>query len=95
MHAVCRWYSGEGASQLFDELERRRSEVETLIRGVTGLVSYSLVRMPAGGLSVTVCQDKSGTDESVRIAADWIKQNISTSTSPPQVSEGDVILQLN
>jgi hypothetical protein len=95
MHAVVRRYSGEGATQLFDELERNLETIEQLIRGVPGFAAYTLVRTGDGGLSVTVCQDKAGTDESVRIAADWIRQNTTASASPPQVSEGDVILQLS
>ena len=33
MYVVVRQYSGEGASQLFDELENRSAEVEEIIRG--------------------------------------------------------------
>ena len=94
MHAVLRYYSGQGASQLFDELESKSGEVEQLIRGVKGFVAYSLVRLPGGGVSVTVCEDKAGTDESVRIAADWVRQNTTANAAAPNVVEGDVILQL-
>ena len=95
MYAVVRRYSGQGAPQLFDDLDRRRAEVEKLIRGVPGFVSYSLFRTAEGGVSVTVCQDKAGTDNSVQLAATWIRENLPTSAaSPPQISEGEVILQL-
>ena len=43
MHTVIRSYSGSGATALFDTLEERKEEVESLIRAVTGFVSYSLV----------------------------------------------------
>jgi len=95
MHAVVRWYTGQGASQLFDELGKNLPAIEELIRGVPGFVSYSLIRMGQNGMSVTVCQDKAGADESVRVAREWIQQNIKVSASPPQVSEGDVLLQLS
>jgi hypothetical protein len=95
MHAVVRRYSGPGGSQLFDELERNRGEVERLIRGVPGMVAYTLLRTGDGGVSVTVCQDKAGTDESVRVAADWIRQNVTVSANPPDVLDGTVILQLS
>ena len=72
MHAVVRTYSGEGAKELFDLLEKRKSDVESLIRTVKGFVSYSLVRTADGGISVTVCQDKAGADDSVQKAKDWI-----------------------
>ena len=67
-----------------------------LIRSVTGFVSYSLVRTDDGGVSVTVCQDKAGTDESLGLARNWIQEHASDlQTSPPAVSEGSVILQLS
>jgi hypothetical protein len=76
-------------------LETRKSEVEGLIRPVKGFVSYSLIRTADGGVSVTVCQDKAGTDESSKIARDWITKNAADlGVSPPGVVEGSVILQL-
>jgi len=95
MHAVVRNYSGKGAKELFDLLEKRKTEVESLIRGVKGFVSYSLVRTPDGGYSVSVYQDKAGTDESIKKARDWIGQNASSAgAGAPKISEGSVILQL-
>ena len=95
MHAVVRNYSGNGAKELFDILEKNKAEVEKLIRPVKGFVSYSLVRTAGGGFSVTVCQDKAGTDESVRVARDWIAKNAgNTGVAAPTISEGTVMLQL-
>jgi hypothetical protein len=96
MHAVVRNYSGSGAKELFDLLEQRVAEVESIIRAVQGFVAYSLIRTDDGGVTVTVCQDKAGTDESLRVARDWIQQNASDlNTSPPAVSEGSVVLHLS
>ena len=36
MHAVVRTYSGQGARALFDILEERKAEVESMIRSVLG-----------------------------------------------------------
>jgi hypothetical protein len=92
MHAVVRTYSGKGAKELFDVLEKRKADVETLIRPIKGFVSYTLVRSGDGGLSVTICQDKAGTDESVKVARDWIAKNAgNTGVGAPKVSEGPVI----
>ena len=80
---------------MFDLLEERKNEVESLMRPVKGFVSYSLIRAADGGASVTVCQDKAGTDESMQIAKDWIAKNASNfGASPPTVLEGSVLLQL-
>ena len=95
MHAVIRDYSGKGTKALFDVIEKNKAEVEKVIRSVKGLVSYSLVRTSKGGFSVTVCQDKAGTDESVRVARDWIAKNAGkTGAAAPKVSEGTVMLNL-
>jgi len=95
MHAVIRNYSGKGAKELFDVIEKNKAEVEKLIRAVKGFVSYSVARTADGGFSVTVCQDKAGTDESVRVARDWIANNAGdTGAAAPSISEGTVFLHL-
>jgi hypothetical protein len=95
MHAVIRNYSGKGAKELIDVIESNKEEVERLIRAVKGFVSYSLVRTTGGGFTVSVYQDKAGTDESSRMARDWIANNASnTGAAAPTISEGEVILHL-
>jgi hypothetical protein len=95
MHAVMRDYSGTSAKKLFDLLEKKKAEVKNVIMPINGFVSYSLVRTARGGFSVTICQDKAGIDESVRVARDWIAKNASdTRAAAPTVSEGTVILHL-
>ena len=95
MHAVIRTYSGKGAKELIDVIESNKEEVERLIRAVKGFVSYSLVRTTGGGFTVSVYQDKAGTDESSRMARDWIANNASnTGAAAPTISEVEVILHL-
>jgi hypothetical protein len=95
MHAVIRNYSGKGAKELFDVIEKNKAEVEKVIRPVKGFVSYSIARTADGGFSVTVCQDKAGTDESIRAARDWIAKNAgNTGAAAPTLSEGTVFLHL-
>ena len=95
MHAVVRTYSGAGSKQLFDLLTERKAEVEAVLRSVPGLVSYTMVRSGDGGVTVTVCQDKAGTDESLRVAREWIQENASaTGANPPTVTEGSVVLKI-
>lgn len=95
MHAMVRFYSGPGATELFKLLEERKEEVEGLIRGVSGLVSYNLVTTEEGGMTITVCQDKTGTDESLKVALGWLKENAAhLKVNPPGVSEGTVAIHL-
>lgn len=59
-----------------------------------GIVSYTLLRTGEGGISVTVCTDSAGVEESLRVARDWIKINApNVQASPPVITEGAVIVQ--
>jgi hypothetical protein len=94
MHVVVRQYSGQGSSELFDVIEQSEEDIKELISGVPGFVTYAAFRTDGGGTTVTVCQDKDGTDESSRRAAAWIQENASdTGSSPPEITEGDTVLQ--
>jgi len=96
MHAVVRHYSGAGAKELFDVLEARKADVESAIRAVTGLVSYALIRTGDGGVSVTICEDKSGTDQSLQVAREWIQANApDTGAAPPAVLEGSPVVHVS
>ena len=95
MHAVVRRYTGPEAGQLFGELEQRTADVERIIGGVPGFVAYTLMRTSDGGVSVTICQDRAGCEESSRRAAEWIRQNVSAAAGrPPEVMEGAVLVQM-
>ena len=95
MYAVIRSYSGTGASDLVDLIAARQAEVEGILRSITGFVSWTLIKTEDGGATVTVCQDKTGTDESMRVAREWIQDNASDlNVSPPSVSEGSVPLHV-
>jgi hypothetical protein len=92
MHVAIRTYSGQGASELFDALAEREQDVKALISTVSGFVSYQAFRTDGGGQTVTVCQDKDGTDESSRRAAEWVKENIGVTVDPPVLTEGSAVL---
>jgi hypothetical protein len=94
MHAVIRTYSGKGAKELFDGLEKNKPAIEKLIRSVKGLASYALIRTHEGGVSVTVAQDKAGTDESVKLAREWIAANVPDSAAVPKVAEGSTMVHI-
>ena len=95
MHTVIRNYSGKGAKDLAGLLAKHKADVEALLRPVKGFVSYTLAHTQEGCVSVTVCETKAGTDESLQKARDWIAKNAAeTGASAPTVAEGAVILHL-
>ena len=86
MYVTMRRYAG--AAALGDAMSANTGEVEQLIRGVPGFVAYYALRDGDNITSITVCDDKAGTDESTRRAAAWVKENVKGGISPPQISEG-------
>jgi hypothetical protein len=87
--------SEKARKKLFDVLEKHKADVEKTMRSVKGLVSYTLVRSEDGGFSVTVCNDKAGTDESLEKARDWIAKNAADiGLAAPKVSEGSIVVDL-
>jgi hypothetical protein len=92
MYVVVRSYSGAGASELFDLIDERSDEVKEIITGVPGFISYVAFREDDGAKTVTCCEDKAGTDESSKRAADWVKENATASVDPPQISEGSSLV---
>jgi hypothetical protein len=77
---------------LFDALAAKEDDVKALISTVPGFTSYAAFRNDSGGQTVTVCQDKTGTDESSRRAAEWVKENVGVTVDPPTVTEGSAIV---
>jgi hypothetical protein len=92
MHAVVRSYSGGNASMVFDLVERDADDVRKLIGDVPGFMSYTAIRTADGGVTVTVCEDKTGTDESSKRAAGFIKERSDAMIDPPMITEGDTSL---
>jgi len=84
MYVTIRRY--ENNAQLADRLAARRDEIQALISEVAGFRAYYLLRSPDGTTSVTVCDDQEGADESTRIAASWLRQNM-----PDAVSSGAAV----
>jgi hypothetical protein len=91
MHVVVRRY--QQASQLAETMERQRREIQDLLRGVPGFVAYFALRTGEGVATITVCEDKAGTDESIRVAAGWVRENLPAgAVSAPEITEGETYM---
>jgi hypothetical protein len=93
MYVVVRSYSGQGASELFDLIGQSGEDIKELISGVPGFIKYAAFRSGNDGMTVTICEDKAGTDESSKRAAAWIKENFTGTVGPPAITEGSTILE--
>ena len=93
MHVTMRYYPGN--TELADQLAARADEIRAVIGGVAGFRSYYLVRLGDATVSITVCDDEAGTEESTRVAAEWIRENMpELAASPPMVSSGPVTMSV-
>lgn len=93
MYATVRSYAGSGS--LVDALVENESAVRDLISGISGFRVYYLLRADDAAVSVSVYDDQAGTDESNRVAAEWIRDNLpDLSISPPHVSAGEVAIAI-
>ena len=90
MHITMRWY--QSASALGDAMAANTAEIEKIIKGVPGFIAYYALRNGDTVTSITVCQDKAGTDESTRRAAAWVKENVKGAIAPPAINEGDTFV---
>jgi hypothetical protein len=91
MHTVVRHY--KGSTKLIDELVSRENDVRELITGVDGFVAYYLIRTDEGGASISVYRDKAGTDESIKRAAAYLKENLDgVAAGPPEIIEGPAVI---
>jgi len=95
MKIAIRTYYGKGHKKLFDLLEKHQAEVQTLMRAVEGLVSYSLARNSKGGFSVTVCQNKSGITKCIKTKRNFISKHApDLSLDAMHIIEGSIITHM-
>lgn len=91
MYGVIRRY--QVASGSVDEIARRAQEgFVPLIRKAPGFVSYSLADFGNGSLlTYSVFEAKAGADESVKLAAGWVKENLANLVpTAPEVTSGEI-----
>ena len=93
MFASIRKYSG--APLLSDELLKHQEEMKTVLRPIRGLHAFYLVKTTDGAVSVTLCNDKAGADESNRVESTWLKDKLPMfANRAPEIVVGEVRFQL-
>jgi hypothetical protein len=93
MYATFRYYAD--GSTLVEALREREDDVRRVIGEVQGVRGYYLVHTGDSAVTVTVTDDEAGAEESSRVAAAWIAENLpGLAISPPQISSGKVVIAL-
>ncbi len=91
MNAVLRRYTNAG--KLIDALGAKQADIERLMTSVPGFVAYHAIRSGDTLTTVSVFRDRTGTEESTRRAAEWVRDNLPAgAVSAPEVTEGELFL---
>lgn len=91
MHAVIRRYTG--ATKLVEAMDRAPQEIERMMSAVPGFIAYHAIRTGDTLVTVSVCQDSAGTDETTRRAAQWIRDNVAAgAVGAPAITTGEAFL---
>jgi quinol monooxygenase YgiN len=91
MHVAIRRYRLDPTS--VDEVMRQVNEgFIPLIKDADGFLAYYALNAGAGEIAtVSVFEDQAGAEQSVRMAADWVRQNLAALLpDPPEITAGEV-----
>jgi heme-degrading monooxygenase HmoA len=89
MYASVRTWSAEAA----EPLAARAREVKELISTVDGFRAYYLVRTDDATITVTVCDDEAGCDESTKRAREFMREHAAEIPGGSvRVSAGEVLV---
>lgn len=93
MFASIRRYNG--APLMADELVKKQEDIKSILRPIAGFHAYYLLKTNDGAVSMTVCENQAGVDESNRVAAVWLKDKLPTfATRSPEITTGEVRIHL-
>ena len=93
MYATIRSYSG--GSAFADALVEHEDDIREIITPIAGFRAYYLLRTADGATTISVFDDQSGAEESIRAAAAWVGENLAdVSPGAPQVTTGEVAFSL-
>ena len=91
MYASIRAYAGN--RDLADTLAERSEDVRQLITGINGFKAYYLLKIDEGTTTISVFEDQAGAEESNRVAAAWLAENLpDLKVAAPYVTAGEVLL---
>jgi hypothetical protein len=93
LYASIRTYDGN--PELADQLGGYRGDIEQLLGSIPGFRHWVCVRTDNGTVTVTVCDDKAGVEESITRAGNWLKEHASDVTfTTPEIANGEITMEL-
>jgi len=93
MFASIRKYTG--VPMLSDELVKHETEIQAVLDPIKGFHALYVIKTDSGVVSMTLCEDRAGAEESNRVSAQWLKDKLPTfATTTPEITIGEVRIQL-
>ena len=94
MHAAIRQYQGAPGSVDEEMIRRLKEGFLPIIKDASGFRDYYALDAGDGRVAtVSVFEDRAGAEESTRLAADWVRENMaSLFPEPPEVLQGEVLV---
>ncbi len=94
MHAAIRQYQGAPGSVDEEMIRRLKEGFLPIIKDASGFRDYYVLDAGDGRVAtVSVFEDRAGAEESTRLAADWVRENMaSLFPKPPEVLQGEVVV---
>ena len=91
MHASVRKYKFDAKNAA--EIDRKVKDLFLpLIKKTPGFISYYWMHTADGnGISMSVFKDQGGTEESVRLAGEFVKKNLAGMVNRIEITEGQVM----
>jgi heme-degrading monooxygenase HmoA len=95
MYAVVRLYKMKSPGDIGKVVDTTRDGFLPIVSKAPGYVAYTMALTHDGELvTVGFFKDRAGADESTRLAADWVRENLAWSVEgPPKVASGEVRIQ--
>ncbi len=89
MYGVIRTYKFDPKANA--EINRKVYEIFVpVLRKVPGFVAYHWLNTDEGGASLSLFQDKTGGEASIRAAADFVEQHLASLVGTPEIIQGTV-----
>lgn len=93
MFASIRKYTG--APQLAEELGKRKEELQAVLQPLAGFFAHYILKLSDGIVSMTVCAQRAGADESAKAESAWLKDKLPTfANRAPELMAGELVLHL-
>lgn len=93
MYASVRRYDGVDPRSVEEIVRRVEEGFVPIISKAPGFIAYYAVNVGEGvTASISIFEDQAGLEESNRMAADWVKENLaSLLPNPPEITAGEVL----